>query len=170
MSRLEHIEYIHEWESYIWSREQRISWGYQKCEREHSKAMSSWIRYTGMWSQTGIRGENYTIDIRVDNWWHLCLSAELGFGNLGSHSEVVNAMLQGLMSSEVELGVGVMREVWQGLELAKIYQQCHMSVIGCNKSAVCKNHPKLLPAYVKPLKTVGLLCTLGDSRLLSCSF
>jgi len=36
---------------------------------------------------------------------------ELGSGNLGSHSEVVNAMLQGLMSSEVELGVGVMREV-----------------------------------------------------------
>jgi len=27
---------------------------------------------------------------------------------------------------------GVMREVWQGSKLAKICQQCHMSVMGCN--------------------------------------
>jgi len=36
---------------------------------------------------------------------------ELGSGNLGSHSEAVNAMLRGLMSSKVELSVGVTREV-----------------------------------------------------------
>ena len=38
--------------------------GYQKC---NSKAMSTGKRNTGMWSQTGTRGKNYTIDrdIRV---------------------------------------------------------------------------------------------------------
>ena len=42
---------------------------------------------------------------------------ELGCRNLGSHSEAVNAMLWGLMSSEVELSMEVMREV----ELAEIF-------------------------------------------------
>ena len=41
-------------------------------------------------------------------------------------------MLWGLESSEVELSMGVMREVWQGSELAEICQQCHMSVMGHN--------------------------------------
>ena len=39
------------------------------------------------------------------------MSVELGSRNLGSHSEVVNAMLRGLMGSKVELSMGVMREV-----------------------------------------------------------
>ena len=61
---------------------------------------------------------------------------ELGSRNLGSHSGAVNAMLWGLMSSKMELSAGVMREVWQGLEVAKICQQFHMSVMGCNKCGV----------------------------------
>ena len=60
------------------------------------------------------------------------LSAELGSGTLRSCGEVMTVMLQGLMSSKVELSVGVMREVWQGSELAEISQQCHVSVTGCN--------------------------------------
>jgi len=115
-------------------REKSISWGYQKCEQEHSKAIHAWMGNTGMWSWTGTRGKNYTIDrdIRVGTWWHLSSSMELGSGNLGSHGEVVNVMLWGLTSSKVELGVGVMREVWQDLELANISQQCHMIVMGHN--------------------------------------
>ena len=62
-----------------------------------------------MQSQTGTRGENYTIDrnIRVSTWWHL--------------------------SSSMELGMEVMKEVWQASELAKINQQCHVNVMGHNR-------------------------------------
>ena len=40
-------------------REQSISWGYQKCERKHSKAMYTGMRDTGMqkWEET--RSETY---------------------------------------------------------------------------------------------------------------
>jgi len=84
--------------------------------------MSTGMRNTGMWCWKGTRGENYTIDrdIRVSAWGHPSLSVELGSGNLRSHGEAVNVMLWGLMSSKVELSVGVMREVWQGSELAEI--------------------------------------------------
>ena len=47
-------------------------------------------------------------------------------------------MLQGLMSSNVELSMGVMREVGQGLELAKICQQCQVSVTGHKNVGVMK--------------------------------
>ena len=36
---------------------------------------------------------------------------ELGSRNLRSHGEAMKVVLQGLMNSKVELGVGVMREV-----------------------------------------------------------
>jgi len=45
-------------------------------------------------------------------------NVKLGSGNLKSHGEVMNAMLQGMTNSEVELGMEVTREVWQDLELA----------------------------------------------------
>ena len=61
---------------------------------------------TARHSWTGTRGENYTVD--RDN---PSLSMELGSGNLGSHREVMTVILWGLMSSEVELGAGVTREV-----------------------------------------------------------
>ena len=38
-------------------------------------------------------------------------STEIGSRNLRSHGEAVNAMLWGLISSEMELSMGVMREV-----------------------------------------------------------
>jgi len=43
--------------------------------------MSTGMRNTGMWCWKGTRGENYTIDrdIRVNTWWHLSSSVELGF-------------------------------------------------------------------------------------------
>jgi len=34
----------------------------RNVEGEHSKAINTGIRNTGMWSWTGKRGENYTID------------------------------------------------------------------------------------------------------------
>ena len=96
------------------------------------------------------------------------LSTELGSGNLGSHGEAVNAMLQGLMSFKVELSMGVMREVWQGSELAKICQQCHMSVMGCNTfiSSIWGHifHPSLplLPSSIVSFKLhLGILTCSG---------
>ena len=56
------------------------------------------------------------------------MSTELGSGKLGSHSEAVIAMLQGLMSSEVELLQGGVTDS----ELAELCQQIHVSVTGCN--------------------------------------
>ena len=53
---------------------------------------------------------------------------ELGSRNLGSHSEVVNVMLQGLMSSKVGTKHRSDERVVTGLKLAEICQQCHMSV------------------------------------------
>ena len=99
--------------------------------------MSTYMGNTGMWGWTRTRGMKYTIDRdnRVGTWWYLSSSAKLGSRNPGSCGEVINVMLQGLMSSEVELGVGVTREVWQGSELAKISQQCHVSVTGRNSVA-----------------------------------
>ena len=71
------------------------------------------MRNTGMQCQNRTRGKNYTIDrdIRVSACGCLNSSAELDSGNLGSHGEVVSAMLQGLMSSKMELSAGVTREV-----------------------------------------------------------
>jgi len=90
--------------------------------------------------RTGTRGENYTIDwdIRVGAWRQLSSSAELGSGNLGSHSEVVNVILWGLTSSEVELSMGVTRGVWQGSELAKVCQQV-MRVLWDMTVCLCSN-------------------------------
>ena len=56
---------------------------------------------------------------------------ELNSGNLGSRCEAVIVVLQGLMSSEVELVQGVTGNV-TGSELAEDCQQSHMSVMGCN--------------------------------------
>ena len=39
-----------------------ISWGYEKCEWEHSKAMSTGMRSTGIQCWKGTRGKNYTIE------------------------------------------------------------------------------------------------------------
>jgi len=44
----------------------------------------------------------------------------------------MNVMLWDLMCSEVELGMGVMREASQDLELAEISQECHVSVMEHN--------------------------------------
>src|SRR5882724_3394620 len=57
---------------------------------------------------------------------------ELNSGNLGSQCEAVIAVLQGLMSSEVELVPGGVTGDVTGLELAKVCQQSHVSVTGRN--------------------------------------
>ena len=57
---------------------------------------------------------------------------ELNSGNLGSRCEAVIAVLQGLMSSKVELVPGGMTGDVTGLELAEVCQQSHGSVMGCN--------------------------------------
>ena len=46
------------------------------------------------------------------------------------------AVLQGLMSSEVELVPGGVTGDVTGLELAEVCQQGHMSVTGCNMASV----------------------------------
>ena len=56
---------------------------------------------------------------------------ELNSRNLGSWCEAVIAVLQGLMSSEVESAGGVTGDV-TGSELAEVCQQSHVSVMGCN--------------------------------------
>jgi len=56
------------------------------------------------------------------------LSAELNSWDLGSQCEAVIAVLQGLMSSEVELVQGCDRGCDKGLELAEVCQQSHVSV------------------------------------------
>ena len=58
---------------------------------------------------------------------------ELNSGNLGSQCEAVIVVLQGLMSSKVELVQGGVTGGVTGLELADICQQSHMSVTGCNR-------------------------------------
>ena len=57
---------------------------------------------------------------------------ELNYGNLGSQCEAVIAVLQGLMSSEVELVPGGVTGDVTGSELPEVCQQSHMSVTGCN--------------------------------------
>jgi len=48
-------------ESFIYGvREKSISRGYWKCKREHSKAMFTWSRDTGMQRWTGTRSGTYT--------------------------------------------------------------------------------------------------------------
>jgi len=59
-------------------------------------------------------------------------STELNSGNLGSRCEAVIAVLQGLMSSEVELVPGGVTGDVTGSELAEVCQQSHVSVMGCN--------------------------------------
>ena len=62
---------------------------------------------------------------------------ELNSRNLGSWYEAVIAVLQGLMSSEGGTNAGgVMRGV-TGSELAKVCQQSHVSVMGCNILSLC---------------------------------
>jgi len=53
---------------------------------------------------------------------------ELNSGNLGSRCEAVIAVLQGLMSSEVELVPGGVTGDVTGSELAEVCQQGHVSV------------------------------------------
>ena len=60
---------------------------------------------------------------------------QLNSGNLGSQCEAVIVVLQGLMSSEVELVPGVTGDV-TGSELAEVCQQIHVSVTGHNKWAL----------------------------------
>src|SRR5882724_4807796 len=57
---------------------------------------------------------------------------ELSSGNLGSWCEAVVVVLQGLMSSEVELVPGGVTGDVTGSELAKVCQQSHVSVTGRN--------------------------------------
>src|SRR5882724_5041098 len=57
---------------------------------------------------------------------------ELNSRNLGSRCEAVIAVLQGLMSSEVELVPGGATVDVTGSELAEVCQQSHVSVTGCN--------------------------------------
>jgi len=61
---------------------------------------------------------------------------ELNSGNLGSQCEAVIAVLQGLMSSEVELVPGGVTGDVTGLELAEVCQQSHVSVTGRNSFLV----------------------------------
>ena len=61
---------------------------------------------------------------------------ELNSGNLRSRCEAVIAVLQGLMSSEVELVPGGVTGDVTGSELAEVCQQGHMSVTGCNKHPI----------------------------------
>src|SRR5882724_8529948 len=58
---------------------------------------------------------------------------ELSSGNLGSWCEAVVAVLQGLMSSKVELVPGGVTGDVTGSELAKVCQQSHVSVTGHNR-------------------------------------
>ena len=75
---------------------------------------------------------------------------ELNSGNLGSRCEAVIAVLQGLMSSEVELVPrGVTGDV-TGLELAEVCQQGYLSVTGCNSippSRISSRDPEEQVAY-----------------------
>src|SRR5882724_10961308 len=57
---------------------------------------------------------------------------ELNSRNLGSRCEAVIVVLQGLMSSEVELVPGGMTGDVTGSELAEVCQQSHVSVMGHN--------------------------------------
>jgi len=63
---------------------------------------------------------------------------ELNSRNLGSQCEAVIVVLQGLMSSEGGTSPGGVTGDVTGSELAKISQQSHMSVMGCNMVA---GHP-----------------------------
>jgi len=119
--------------SEVWDQNTARQW---VQEGEHRNAMSERNRN---------RNRNYTLDrdIKGGIWWHLSSSAELGTGNLGSHCEAVNVMLQGLMSSKVELVQGW----WGGVtdsELTKINQQSHMGVTGCNINSLAYASLKLL--------------------------
>ena len=57
---------------------------------------------------------------------------ELDSGNLRSWCEAVIVVLQGLMSSEVELVQGGVIGDVTGSELAEVCQQSHVSVTGHN--------------------------------------
>ena len=57
---------------------------------------------------------------------------ELNSRNLGSRCEAVIAVLQGLMSSKVELVPGGVTGDVTGSELAEVCQQSHVSVTGRN--------------------------------------
>jgi len=68
---------------------------------------------------------------------------ELNSGNLGSRCEAVIAVLQGLMSSEVELVPGGVTGDVTGSELAEVCQQSHVSVTGRNMLQVFAKHGTL---------------------------
>src|SRR5882724_5722194 len=66
---------------------------------------------------------------------------ELNSRNLGSRCEAVIVVLQGLMSSEVELVPGGMTGDVTGSELAEVCQQSHVSVMGRNNARRPMAHP-----------------------------
>ena len=75
---------------------------------------------------------------------------KLNSGNLGSRCEAVIAVLQGLMSSEVELVPGGVTGNVTGLELAEVCQQSHVSVMGHNSippSRISSRDPEERVAY-----------------------
>src|SRR5882724_10547884 len=79
---------------------------------------------------------------------------ELNSRNLGSRCEAVIVMLQGLMSSEVELVPGVTGSV-TGSELAEVCQQSHVSVTGRNSippSRISSQDPEEWVAYGEPTR------------------
>src|SRR5882724_8801826 len=78
---------------------------------------------------------------------------ELNSGNLRSRCEAVIVVLQGLMSSEVELVPGGVTGDVTGSELAEVCQQGHMSVMGHNSippSRISSRDPEERVAYGEP--------------------
>jgi len=75
---------------------------------------------------------------------------ELNSGNLGSRCEAVIAVLQGLMSSEVERVPGGVTGDVTGLELAEVCQQSHVSVTGRNNASLSPVHLAHLPMSPPP--------------------
>jgi len=96
--------YIYESES-IAIRNRKIS----EYGLEHRKVMCT-ARETQE-CYVGIQNRNRNRNLKQKHWgrywWFLSLSAELNSGNLGSQCEAVIVVLQGLMSSKVELVEGV---------------------------------------------------------------
>src|SRR5882724_6746606 len=88
---------------------------------------------------------------------------ELNSGNLGSQCEAVIAVLQGLMSSEGGTSAGGVTGGVTDLELAKICQQIHMSVTGCNNSLPQYSH--VSHSWTDSVRSHGTGQTYGSSPL-----
>ena len=72
---------------------------------------------------------------------------ELNSGNLGSRCEAVIAVLQGLMSSEVELVPGDVTGDVTGSELAEVCQRSHVSVTGHNTLLDRTTHTQMMKSH-----------------------